>query len=127
MWIDDVTKLGDVVDPIRQAASGETRSHKSLDRHGTQPTEFLPTIALSGDGIAILAEEKASGDGATKFSNGGKRLIPGLIGELRWSHGNVKRRHQRKRLRGFALQPSNDMNVTLYGPSRNYQIFATLT
>lgn len=68
VWIDDVTDLSDVLDLIRQATSGGSRSKKSLDRHDIETIKLVSPIALSGEGIAGLAEEKALGDRAIKLS-----------------------------------------------------------
>lgn len=67
VWIDDVTDLSDVLDLIRQATSGGSRSKKSGNRHDIETVRLVSPIALSGEGIAGLAEEKALGDRAVRL------------------------------------------------------------
>jgi hypothetical protein len=68
VWVDDVTNPGAVLDLIRQATSGGSRSKKGENRHSQETVELVAPIAISAEGLQALSTEKALSDRAIRLT-----------------------------------------------------------
>ncbi len=82
VWIDDVSDPTGVLDLLRQASSGGSRSKKAQDRTSEETVRLVASIVLSGEGLGSLGAEKALIDRAIQLE------IPPVKGRMSLHDGS---------------------------------------
>lgn len=76
VWIDDMSDPAQVLDLIRQATSGGSRSKKGENRHSQETVTLVAPIVMSAEGLQALSTEKALSDRAIKLT------VPSPVGRM---------------------------------------------
>ncbi len=67
VWVDDISDPTGVLDLLRQATSGGSRSKKAQDRTSEETVRLVASVVLSGEGLGSLGAEKALIDRAIRL------------------------------------------------------------